>query len=687
MAAQPTPPGASVRAQDAMVTLLAIAVGALLVSRVVFAHPPYELWADRDLYRAGRVWQDWPTAGAEMNHGSGARVPGGLYLWAMALPHALGIEGVGLYRLLMGAEGLAIAALGWSLARVHGPVAGLVAAAAAAAPREAREATAWLWNPTFVVPVVSGATAMLVRGVQGDDRRWLGAWGLLLGFGATAHATVVAWWFWSVVGLAVVRPRWSLRRSPWLLGGFGLAFLPFVVGEVWGGGDHLALLQQQSVLSSDHVQVVAWRLGDVATSVSWLMPVDRAGWWWLWGPACLLLALGGAGSAVWPWRTSDGVAVSAGLATLMAVLVPALDARLQIEHRYVLAAIPGFSLLVGLGSAWVLGRVATGRRGWMGCGLLAPWVVLLALTLATERRPPRGPDPTAHRSLAHRMAVFGDVSAWTGWSLAEITGRLVVLDAQDGAWAVSGTSAVDHELDHSGDVFQGSAPPPCVAIGAGVDALTPGALAAALGVPPDEVGILDTIQLPSGPSGLRYTLAGGRCPTVMSNRYVDTPTEARMRPHWSTLGDGDVVALPGDPPLWLVRIHPGRDDGVSLLLGLTVTREGDQLVATLHSNQLRGRAYNAGWFQDGGLRQAQLTLVDATGTETVLPLYAGVLGPSHVATPLRVAVPAPPAGTYGVRLEGTALGVSSAAVPWRERIREEVAVQAVLSEAWVWPPP
>ena len=51
------------------------------------------LWTDRDLWRADRFFIDWPTTGAELSFGDGARVPGGAWYAWLAVARALGADG------------------------------------------------------------------------------------------------------------------------------------------------------------------------------------------------------------------------------------------------------------------------------------------------------------------------------------------------------------------------------------------------------------------------------------------------------------------------------------------------------------------------------------------------------------------------------------------------------------------
>jgi hypothetical protein len=138
----------------------------------------------------------------------------------------------------------------------------------------------------------------------------------------------------------------------------------------------------------------------------------------------------------------------------------------------------------------------------------------------------------------------------------------------------------------------------------------------------------------------------GLCPTSLADRYLLSPQEAQLAEAYEALpADVGVELGPNATAVALDALR--RAEGpAAVRVALLLERDGRRLV--LHSNQLRGLAHNAGFYQ--AARAERLELVLRGDREHRVRLGGGPVGLGGVATPLRAELPA---GRWSVTLEAS----------------------------------
>jgi hypothetical protein len=331
------------------------------------------------------------------------------------------------------------------------------------------------------------------------------------------------------------------------------------------------------------------------------------------------------------------------VATAAILLAPALDPGVPPEARYTLIALSAAVVLVGLGVA------ALGRAGVLVAivGLVAPVVELTDLT--------RDLDRGAAYRWSGRKAVLDAARSALGGDWAHLSGRFVLAFHDERGWAWGEPDPMDWMLAVEGGVFPGSQPGPC-ALGLAdrppdlpVDAAFVGGL---LGLPPDSVTVASVREVVPSVELVVYDVAGRRCRTTATNRYVDTPVEALLRPRWDRLRDDlhEVEPIP-DGLRAIVGIDRPGPQALRTVLAIDLVPGPGALTTTLHGNQLRGWAYNGGWFESVRLDRPEVVLdaLDGAAATVRIPFAEEEVGWWGVVTPLTASAEVPP-GAWRVRL-------------------------------------
>jgi hypothetical protein len=193
-----------------------------------------------------------------------------------------------------------------------------------------------------------------------------------------------------------------------------------------------------------------------------------------------------------------------------------------------------------------------------------------------------------------------------------------------------------------------------------------------------DVEVVDVVAL-DGPWTLAlYRSAGQRCPSSMSQRYVDTEVEAALHARWGAAACGEVWSIPGGAAAKVDFAHDGVEcEPVAVAVELSAA--AGEVEATLHSNQLRGAVDNGGWYGSAIVERPAVVLRDATGAELRLPLAEGRVGGWYAPTPLTARSAGLGAGPYEVWWVARALRLRPDQDPAAAEGRD-VAVR--LMEAW-----
>lgn len=655
-----------------------LALGMLVVGvsilRVVQARFDYSIWSDRDLWRSARFWQDLPTSGAELSYGGGARVPGGAYHLLQWVPLSWSGDPVHVQRAFLALDAAAMAVLAWVLSRVVGARVAILAFAVALAPSGARHAMDWIWNPSVISMFSALGLALVVRAVHTGQARTLGWAALVFALGAQSHMSVVGWMVWILAGLALSRGRWVLRGLPAMGLGLVVAYLPYVVSEVRSGFANTRALSDQRVLVPAGESGMVFEPEELWANTAFLLPdldplVGQSVTHPLaWG-TLVLVVLGTIASWLWPRaRTEAVVGRAVQLALVATVAASALDRSLKPEFRYVLVAVPAVGILAALGahaaSAWV-------RHPRRGAVLWTLVVMLVGLPFARELRTRLTVTlaPSSYERWVDLMAV---VEARWGWSPEDLTARWVhFMPGDDGFKRVPAHPLAFFD---GGQAERGSSAPPCLMTwqsDLGGRVLSAADLALELGVPAGEVRVVEQVPLRDGVAVL-YDLDAWHCPTRGGNRYVLLPTEAALRAAAPDIAEGagqPMVAPTSGVTRWGLRLprpYLGQPDVVSgeVLAAIDLAVGTGQVSATLHSHQLRGLAYNGGWFEDALVGRPRLALEAQDGAAVhELVFDPGMVGVSGVITPLSGAL-AVPAGTYDVVFHTAVYALPEAHASW-----------------------
>jgi hypothetical protein len=657
---------------DGLRALAAVAVvGAVLGLegyRLVEAPFEYVLWSDRDLLRAARLLVDWPSAGAELSYVEGGRVPGGFLYALWALPLALSPEPDGVWRLGVLLELAAAAIVGGVVARRAGAWAGALAASFQVASAASAETMLRLWNPGFVPAFAAAMVALAVVAAEGaGPATWLGL-GLATSLGAQLHLGVLLLGLGLLVGLLAIGAPGRLRGVGACVAGVLLGYAPYVVAEARQGWPNTRSLLADAATSVPERHGV----GEVASGLLHYLRLGGIGSAPGLGWTSLLLA--GAAVAVATGlrrpRTAQGRVV--GVLLLGVLAIPAfhlVEGKTALqrdwEGRYVIPAVSAVAVLVGLGWAR-LDAWARRRSGALaGVGVLAVSVSAVAAPLGVAALLPR---PSVEGWAFQRDAIRA-VHEDLGGTLADVAGRTVIgRNLGAGRWGFVAEQGIDAWLAREGAAFPGSRPGPCALVlqfGAYVfpdgvpDAALPGVLGLDLG------GVRVLHQRALGPHlVVVYEPGAGACPTTLSNRYVELPTERVIRERWRTLAPDTAVEVdppdPGTRRFVLRAVPPGSGAGLGLAVDVRVGA-GGEVTATLHGNQLRGNAYNPGLLTNALLGHPRLELDDGARTIAV-PFAHDLLGHRGVLAPVEATGALPP-GRWRATFAAEALPVPAEGQP------------------------
>jgi hypothetical protein len=649
--------------------LLCTATALSWLDRMRGEHLAWSIWSDRDLVRAAVPWSELPTAGAELSFGTGARVPGGALAALIKLAQLVHDDPVAVFRWMHLLDGIGLLVLYLGARRLFGPLAAAIAAATVAGSEVVSEDLLRLWNPGFVPLFATIATVSAALAAHRQDARWLPLMTLALAVGCQLHLSVGLLTLGLVLGVATSGPR---PRSAWALAAVALVipYLQHLIDEASNGWPNTLAMRQQPLIRE----------------VTAPAPPVEGSWWDAWwfvrrlgaarAPAAArdhgadLVATVDAALAVWP-------VLVAGMLALVVARRAADDPRRRVDRallitlllgwlgylrddtvtlhdawstRYLQAFLPAWGLCAGAACAGFVARLPKPWQEPTSTLFAAPLVFAVGLGIVSTHEHERG-----ERSYRHLVADVAAIRQHTGWSTREVIGRLALAVEEDGRWMWESGIGFDELLRADGQTFAGSLPGPC-AVWFPSNSRAPEGW-------PDEDAVravfrqdlpgLRIVERPPVAHGhlLLYTW-DGTCHTTFTDRYLPTPTERLLLDVWPTLErlKPTRIEAPDGVQRWAVRLGGGEADRMrpddaqwsALVLALDLVVRDGQIEATLHSNQLRGQAYNKLWFADYTVGHPRLRLRSTTGEEVELPLAADLVGRWGVLTPTsrRLALPA-----------------------------------------------
>lgn len=633
------------RLELALVVVAGALVLALVSGRLLHVHVRWTDWSDRDLARSlGPLW-GLPASGAELNLGQGARIPGGAqYLLLRALGAGAGDPGV-VQRGLVALDAVGLAALVWATWRVAGRWAGALSALGYVSAPFVLDAVGQIWNPAPVPALASVGLALIVRACLDDRPRALWLWGPVAAVGLQHH---MSWLPWAVLGTAVVAVVGPAGRWRALLVGLLLAaltYLPYLIEELALGGRNTLLLGAQprssafggtgslSVGLSELWRVVGWVTGPAAGDHPEGVQL---------GPRSVLLLglfVGALLAAMEPRRVAPRLGALIGVAGLVGVTLVASDRSLTFFSRYVVVFMPALCLGGAAGLAAMARAFGPAPRAFV-------WVAVTGALLSAARpglsvwtTQPGAGWPALRADLEAARAVSGP-------TFAELAARTVVVHGPDRSPAWVGRDGVSYLLAQEGTSFPGSSAPPCQLLLR--DHATPDSPDALvrrmLPLVADQVHVLDVLELDARLQLLRYD-GVDRCPTSMTQRYVEDPADEALH----TLVEAPVAhgevrrVVHADGVAWLTTVPLAGatvGDGQLLYLQVRMSRVSSGWRATLRSPQLSGEAHLNGWYVSALARAPRLVVRGADGSVVELPFSTGPVGFRSAVTPLSVDLPA-----------------------------------------------
>lgn len=669
--------------------LLCTATAVSWLHRLRGEHLAWSIWSDRDLVRAAVPWSELPTAGAELSFGTGAQVPGSALAVLLKLGQSVQDDPITVFRWMHLLDGLGLLALYLGARRLFGPLAAAIAIATVAGSEVVSENLLRLWNPGFVPLFATVATVSAALAAHRQDARWLPLMALALAIGCQLHLSVGLLAVGLILGVATTGPR---PRVAWALAGlaFALPYLPHLLDEALHGWPNTLAMRQQPLIRE---------------LTSQAPPVEGSWWdaWWFLrrlgaarAPAAArdhgadLVARVDAALALWPILVAGMLALVLSrrevgdprrrvdrvlLVALLIGWLAYLDDHTVTLHdawgtRYLQAFLPAWALLAGAACA---GFVAWLPRPWQESTLTllaAPMVFAIGLGIVSTNEHERG--ERSYRQLVADIATLRD---HTGWSTREVIGRLALAVEEDGRWIWESGIGFDELLRQERETFAGSLPGPCAV-------WFPSRPRAPEGWPDaeairavfhQELPGLQVVERPPVSHGHLVLYSwDGSCHTTFTNRYLPTPTERGLLDTWQELNRLEPARIEAPPGVqrWAIRLGGGEPARLTpedpqwfaLVLILDLVVQDGQIEATLHSNQLRGQAFNELWFGEYTIGHPRLRLRAPTGEEVELPLAADLVGRWGVLTPTSRRLPLPP-GTWQPTL---LLEVVEAPRGWRE---------------------
>jgi hypothetical protein len=645
------------RTERGLAVLLGVVALAVAVLRLRGAHFEWMLWSDRDLVRSATFTTDWPTTGPELSHGIGARLPGWAYHALLAVPLAFSPDPLVAWRWQALLDSAGMLALAWAVARVGGPLAGAATACAWLTAEGLDDSVAKLWNPGFLPAFLGVATAAWVRAVGEGRGRALGVSGVAVGLAAQQHASAGLAAVAMLPAVLAVRPPGWGRGLVLGVAGFVATYLPHLADEAMRGWPNTSALLEQSYVRAPRETFSARHAAAHAAVLLRGLVVDpglpvrgletAARWGGL--ASGLVVGLTASVAAAGAVRRRDGadrVVLGAAVGLGLAAGYVASDSRLDLTgyggFRYMLFAVPGFAAWVGLAA-----------RGPLRLALVAALLVSSGIvgTRCAVLVPPRD----GYASLREVMDVVGRE---LGVAPLDGVGRTAFVNGDDPrTFHLQQDDGVDYLLGLEGRTWPGSRSGPCAFVFA---RSLPASLRDGDAVAPDAVDRI-LARVPHPPATLVRAvpyrnvqilivdLGPMRCPTTFPDRYLPTPIELAA---WQAVeGAADATAVPLDGGGWAVGLDVrSRDERVDGRVALAIRLEpgAGSLTARLDSNQLRGKAYNQGFYVDGLIGHPVVVLRRGDAVVEV-PLAWDLVGIQAESPPIAATAPVP-AGRWDAEL-------------------------------------
>lgn len=681
---------------------VALATGALAAWMAAIARGSFVwmIWSDRDLVRSHVPLSALTTTGAELSSGLGARVPGVAYPLALWTALRVSDDPVFVWRVQAGLAVLAGLVIARELRVRWGAWAAGVGLAAFLASELVVPTVSRLWNPGWLPLPTALAWVAAMRVVTTGAPGALVLWAASTAVATQMHMSA-ALFVPALLPFLFLGPGKGARRAwPWALVAALGCYAPHLIDEALHGWPNTRALmepQQTGSLGSGLVGPNAWK--SLTGMGALLVAVDQENALPFLSVATqslarVLLALATLGAALVVARPSSADArwiARAGLALAVVVVIAYARARDLIVQggesaRYILLFAPAWATLVAL----LASRIEALRSSVIATALGLSLTLALGVEVRDADIALRG--NTRHiTSWSRVQSLIADAEAVGRVSLADLAGTLAVArpDPRVGAWRVAVPVPIDYLLAREGVVFPGSLEGGCLIALASVEPRTDppfdgsvAALSQLLGPGISVRAVGASTILEGGTTLVPYTV-DGRCPTSMVQRYLETPEETLARVSLLRRPPGASFVLPADAgarrwAVWLAPTEGRAGTGSPVLVLLDVRPGKDGTIVTLHSNQLRGYAYNTGVLGNAAVEKLRLVVRDASGLVVQeVPISRQRVGWTGESTPLRVVLPAWPEDGLTVSLAAELLPEAEPRV-WDGVVHTRVPVDVLL---------
>ena len=659
-----------------LAALCLIGVAAWLAARrALVGDFVWSVWGDRDLARSAVSWASLPTTGAELSYGVGAGTPGGAFgylLWAVQSvwpgPHAAWAVQVTL-------DGAAAALVGASVARRLGLWGGAIAFATwlSLAPNAMNQTQ--LWNPAWLSIFLAVASVAWARVVVVGDTRAMAVWAGALALGAQMHVTAGVLALAMLPGLWVARPTRLGRGALWAALAVLAAYAPYLIQEL-----RLGFPNTRMLLVSEQIEDLTTPLvsGTRPAQTLWSAIVTLAG-----RPAvdalphtlprAAVLTVGALGpllgglALLWsarrevdPVRRRLLAAVALGVLVALGSLARSRAYEFESSNtsRYLMFTLPLVCWLAALAGDALLRAVA--HSATLRAAAIAAVLASVGLRLAAFEE--------LNRQVPYRPLSWSNVSRWTTHLAAqglleEAPSNTTVFSVsqkitREKAVPIESLRAVpDHEIlpvaptEACRFVAIADWPDPQLA-----DRITAASLTEALA--PDGPRVVD-LHVDVAEPGLAIGVwipDVGPCPANLTQRYLLTPDEQVTLDRGRSVAVDTAVRLPddGDDARWLLAFDPshGTMHPTPMVHALLrVARDGEDIQVALSSNQLRGIAWNGGFFVNARVRNVRLAVHDPLAGAHELRLAPGVAGRFGVSAPFFARGAASSVATFSLRVD------------------------------------
>jgi hypothetical protein len=662
-----------------VIALIAAGLMLLLTKNSSF----FNFWTDRDMVRSANLLNEFQYMAAELSYGAASRVPGGAlhYLWF--LPTAVSADPNLSYKFCVLLCLLAAVPFYLAMRRYFGVAAAVVSTAVLFASPVTFSTMMRLWNPSFQVPFLILAAAFMIHLMAGQNAR---AFKWMIASLVVAMQMHVSTWLLMIAlvpALILTRTRIPWTEALWAMVLTGVLLAPYLIGEYQTGWDNVrTMLASQGkgavrkfeiakglLFNFDNTHDIwAWfamsfgmtdnlPAPPFATPLSWLhnsafvlaglYVLLSVAYWLEWGrPIGRWLGqdLGGASG-----RIVVGAVAPLLLAYVYTAYSPQLELVIYGNSRYVMFAVPGLSILAGLGAAALI-RVARSSRIANGIAVaaiaVATGVPLWSLATSVQALDLNGTAPGRQF-----MGAFNIVQKDRNWTMEDTIARMSILRTHETGsdrWKFESIFAIGYELYRNGKEQPFARGGECVAyLTRGNDVygnkgISVEALERSFQQPDLQLKIIS--QRAVGRDRLVvYERVGKPCFTTLTNRYVFSSDEREMFAAYGTVPEGQAVPakIKAEDPAGGFIMNLGNVVYAKLK---TAYRDG-KLTVELHSNQLRGDTYNGGFLDAGMIANARLVLINPVRDPLTITIETGLIGGKGTFTPIRIAHDVPP-GVY-----------------------------------------